>query len=210
MQYQGKIFCLGFHKTGTSSLTKALRILGYATIHGDPRGSWPGANEGVTFIEMIRRGDFVLPTFRQFDAFSDNPYFTIWREIYNLYPQSKFILTIRDETSWINSCVKFYEGRRVRPMRQWMFGEHADPSKDDDSRKAWIARYRDHNESVQAFFSDKRDQFIVMDITQGDGWGMLCPFLSAQVNTAPFPREKVTRVGWRRALSKHYRSLISG
>src|SRR3990167_9492264 len=123
MQYQGKIFCLGFHKTGTSSLTKALRILGYATIHGDPRGSWPGANEGVTFIEMIQRGDFVLPTFQQFDAFSDNPYFTIWREIYNLYPQSKFILTVRDETSWINSCVKFYEGRRIRPMRQWMFGK---------------------------------------------------------------------------------------
>ena len=36
-----KVFGIGFHKTGTSSLAAALRELGYRTIHGDSRRSWP-------------------------------------------------------------------------------------------------------------------------------------------------------------------------
>jgi hypothetical protein len=193
MAYQGKIFCLGFHKTGTSSLAAALEKLGYATIHGDPRGSWPGANEGRTFIEMFKQNNFNLPTFQLFDAFSDNPYFSIWREIYALYPDSKYILTVREDNAWLNSCVNYYGKRRVRPLRKWIFGQHSDPAKDEESRSAWMSRYRDHNAQILDFFSDKPDQFIKMDIAQGDGWNVLCPFLGIDPPDEPFPHKNLTR-----------------
>ena len=31
-QFDGKIFCIGFYKTGTTSLYEALRLLGYRTL----------------------------------------------------------------------------------------------------------------------------------------------------------------------------------
>ena len=97
MRFSGKIFGIGFHKTGTSSLASALRKLGYRTIHGDPRGSWQGADEGTTLIQLIEAGQLRLPTFDIFDAFVDNPYFMIWRQLDDSFPNAKFIFTSRDE-----------------------------------------------------------------------------------------------------------------
>jgi hypothetical protein len=128
-QHDGKIFGIGFYKTGTTTLYDALRVLGYHTINGDKLGSYPGADDGATFIRQIDAGDYRLPTFEMYDAFTDNPYFRIWREIYALYPDAHYILTVRDEDAWIASCVKFFRHRRIRPMRVWMFGPHANPAR---------------------------------------------------------------------------------
>ena len=70
-QYDGKIFCIGFYKTGTTSLYEALRILGYETVNGDTPGSYPGADDGATLIRQIDAGNFRLPTFELFEAFTD-------------------------------------------------------------------------------------------------------------------------------------------
>src|SRR5262245_49954728 len=78
--YAGKVFCIGFYKTGTTTLFEALTLLGLRTINGDTPGSYPGADDGATLIRQIDAGDFRLPTFDLFDAFTDNPYFHIWRE----------------------------------------------------------------------------------------------------------------------------------
>lgn len=180
-----QVFCVGFHKTGTTSLAAALEALGYYTVHGDQRGSWLGADEGRTLIGMIEAGKFDLPTFDIFDAFTDNPYFRIWREI-DERRTGKFILTLRDEEAWVESCVKFYAGRRVRPMRQWMFGEHADPSAGPEARAAWLDAYRRHNDAVRAHF-DGRPDFHVIDLTAGEGWPGLCGFLNLPVPETPFP-----------------------
>ena len=94
MQYQGKIFGLGFHKTETSTLASALRKLGYRTIHGDPRGSWAGADEGLTLTRLIDSGNYQLPTFGLFDAFVDNPYFSIWLKLVDIFPDARFIITL--------------------------------------------------------------------------------------------------------------------
>src|SRR5688572_9537210 len=113
------IFGIGFHKTGTSSLASALRYLGYRTVHGDGRESWAGADEGVTLINLIESGNYRLPTFELFEAFIHNPYAAIWRQLDEMFPAAKFIFTLREEDAWIDSCVRYYGGRRVRPMRLW-------------------------------------------------------------------------------------------
>ena len=187
------IFGIGFPKTGTSSLASALRRLGYKTIHGDGRGSWPGADEGVGLIKAIDAGDYRLPTFELFEAFVDNPYFVIWRKLDSIFPKAKFILTIRDEEAWISSCVRYYQGRRIRPMRARLFGEHADPSASEAARQAWLEGYRRHNVAVREHFVDSGARFLLMDITKGDGWKKLCPFLGVPIPSRPFPRANVSR-----------------
>ena len=133
-KFSGKIFCIGFYKTGTTSLYHALKILGYRTINGDKPGSYPGADDGASLIPQMDAGDYKLHTFEKFDAFTDAPYLWIWREIYPQFPEARYILTVRDEEPWLASCVRFYRGRRIRPMMIWQFGKHADPSHDEASR----------------------------------------------------------------------------
>ncbi len=192
-QYDGKIFCIGFYKTGTTSLYDALRILGYRTINGDRPGSYPGADDGETLLKQITRGDHRLPTFDLFDAFTDAPYLWIWREIDAMFPDARYILTIRDEDAWIRSCVKFFRGRRIRPMMIWMFGKHADPSRDEASRQAWLEIYRKHNADILQHFAGREHQFMVLDCVREPGWEKLCAFLEAPIPDLPWPHSNPTR-----------------
>ncbi len=199
-----KIFCIGFYKTGTTTLFEALKVLGFRTINGDKPGSYPGADDGETLLRQIEAGDYRLPTFDLFDAFTDNPYFRLWREIYAQFPDARYILTVRDEQPWLRSCVKFYRNRRVRPMRVWMFGKHADPSQSNESRQAWLDAYRAHNAAVRAHFATRPAQFLELDIIRAPRWDELCAFLHLPVPNRPLPHANPTepdafwRPAWRR------------
>jgi len=191
--HQAKIFGVGFHKTGTSSLGHALSMLGYRTVHGDGRSSKHGGDEGVSMIRQIQAGDYDLPTFPLYDAFTDNPYFSIWKELAEKFPDSKFILTERDEEGWLRSCVRYYSGRRIRPMREWMFGEHGDPSSSPEATRTWLTAYRSHNADIKSYFAGSPDRLLVMNVMAGDGWEKLCPFLGAAVPRRPFPHANQTK-----------------
>jgi hypothetical protein len=209
-QHDGKIFGIGFYKTGTTTLYDALRTLGYHTVNGDKPGSYPGADDGARMIQQIDAGDFRLSTFEMFDAFTDNPYFRIWREIYALYPDARYILTVRDEDAWIASCVKFFRHRRIRPMRVWMFGPHANPARDAASRQAWLDAYRAHNAAVRAHFASRPQQFLEFDPTRETSWGRLCDFLGAPVpDDQPWPHANPTKLDapWRPLWRKLRRRL---
>ena len=62
-------------------------------------------------------------------------------------------------------------------MRNWVFGEHADPSSSDAARAEWLARYDAHNAAVLRYFSDHPERLLAMNIAEGDGWEQLCRFL---------------------------------
>jgi hypothetical protein len=203
--YAGKVFCIGFYKTGTTTLYEALKLLGLRTVNGDKPGSYRGADDGATLIRQIDAGDFRLPTFDLFDAFTDNPYFQIWREIYAQFPDAKYILTVRDEQRWIESCVRFYANRRIRPMRVWMFGPHADPSRSNASREAWLDAYRAHNAAVRSHFaSHSAGRYLELDLVRDPRWDELCAFLERPVPPVPLPHANPTkpdalwRPAWRR------------
>ena len=206
----GKVFCIGFYKTGTTTLFEALKLLGLRTVNGDKPGSYPGADDGETLIRQIDAGDYRLPTFDLFDAFTDNPYFMIWREIYAQFPDAKYILTVRDDQRWIDSCVRFYANRRIRPMRVWMFGPHADPSRSEASRVTWLEAYRAHNAAVRAHFAGRgRDRYLEIDLVSKPRWDELCAFLGRPVPDLPFPHANPTRPDalWRPAWRRLRRTL---
>lgn len=85
-----KVFCVGRNKTGTTSIAKALRALGFKV--GDQA-------RAETLIEDWARRDFrkIVRYCRTADAFQDVPF--SWPHTFEAldqaFPQSKFILTVR-------------------------------------------------------------------------------------------------------------------
>jgi len=171
-----KVFGIGFHKTGTTSLAAALRQLGYS----------------VTGPNGVHRSDIAqiawpmcLSLMEQFDAFQDNPWPVLYRELYAYCPEEKFILTIRDADSWLKSVRGFF-GQQVTPMRAWIYG-HGGP---EGNEKSYLERYERHNREVIEFFEDKPGKLLVMDLSNGDGWEKLCAFLNEfPIPDTPFPHK---------------------
>ncbi len=195
-QHDGKIFGIGFYKTGTTTLYDALRTLGYHTVNGDKPGSYPGADDGATLIRQIDAGDFRLPTFETVRRVHRQPVLPdLARRSTRSYPDARYILTVRDEERWIASCVKFFRHRRIRPMRVWMFGPHANPSRDEASRQAWLDAYRAHNAAVRAHFASRPQQYLEFDPTRETSWDRLCAFLGAPVPEAPWPHANPDQAG---------------
>ncbi len=191
-RFNGKIFGIGFHKTGTTSLAAALRLLGYHTVHGDSRKAEHGGDEGVSLLRQIAAEDYDLPTLSRYQAFTDNPYFSIWRQLHDRFPNARFILTERDETSWLSSCLRYYAGRRIRPMRLWMFGDHADPAGSEQAARSWLTAYRRHNAAIRDHFGPDSEQLLIMNPCTGEGWDKLCPFLGVAPPDRPFPHSNKT------------------
>ena len=185
MQYPGlglktakpKVFCVGFHKTGTKSLARALQILGY-------RVTGPDGARDPRIAE--RALPMALDIASRFDAFNDNPWSVLFREMDGAFPGSRFILTQRSPDSWIASVVRHFGDERT-PMREWIYGPGRGAPRGNEH--AYLDRYRRHNADVIAYFSG-RECLLTMDIIAGDGWETLCDFLEPPVPDQPFPHVK--------------------
>ena len=171
-----KVFCIGFHKTGTSSLGIALEKLGY-------RVTASFGTKDPDIAETMLARAFELA--EQYDAFQDNPWPILYRELDERYPGSKFIMTIRSPESWIRSQVNDFALTET-PMRRHIYGEGAGCP--EGNEEIYVARYERHNREVLEYFRDRPDDLIVMDLPQGDGWEKLCAFLGEPVPAEPFPR----------------------
>jgi hypothetical protein len=170
-----KVFCIGFHKTGTTSLEVALRKLGYRV-----RGSF-GTKDPDIANKVFEMACAMVP---DYDAFEDNPWPILYRELDERYPGSKFILTRRPAEAWIRSQVKDFATTET-PMRRWIYGEDAGcPEGNEDT---YIARYERHNREVLEYFRDRPDDLLVIDLPNNDGWTRLCAFLGHDVPDEPFP-----------------------
>lgn len=168
-----KVFCIGFHKTGTTSLAVALKELGYRVT--GPNGVWD-ANIGRNVHKMA------AAVAKKYDAFRDNPWPMLYREMDRQFPDSKFVLTIRDPESWIRSQVRHF-GSDETPMRKWIYGVGCP----EGNEAVYVARMEQHNQEVLDYFGDRRDDFLVLDLARGDGWEELCPFLGQAIPDMPFP-----------------------
>lgn len=168
-----KIFCIGFHKTGTSSLALALERLGYRVT--GPNGVLD-PNIATNALPMAKR------LVEEFDAFQDNPWPIIYKELDAAYPGSRFILTVREPSAWLRSAVTHF-GATATPMRTWIYGVGAPLGHED----IYLRRYTGHNEAVLHHFRDRPQDLLVMDLSRGDGWRELCSFLGRQVPAVPFP-----------------------
>ena len=81
---KAKVFCIGFHKTGTTSLELALKKLGYRVT-----GSFGTKDPDIA--EKVHEMAYAMVP--EYDAFEDNPWPILYRELDERFPGSKFILT---------------------------------------------------------------------------------------------------------------------
>ena len=167
-----KVFCIGFHKTGTKSLALALRSLGYR-VRGPDGAQDPVIAEHAVAIALASATDY--------DAFNDNPWPLLYKTLDATFPGSRFILSLRDENRWIQSVLAYF-GTKDTAMRQWIYGVGTPCG----NEATYLARYRRHSEEVIEYFKG-RDDLLVMDLERGDGWPELCTFLDVPAPNAPFP-----------------------
>ncbi|WES62882.1 sulfotransferase [Microbacter sp. GSS18] len=169
-----KVFCIGFHKTGTSSLAEAFEALGYRVT---------GPN-GVDDPDIARNAlPMAKQLVEQYDMFQDNPWPILFRELDELYPGSRFILTVRDTDKWLTSQQRHF-GTRTTPMREWIYDGAGSPVGNEE---IYRERYERHNADVLAHFADRPQDLLVMRLEDGDGWEKLAAFLGVPVPDVPFP-----------------------
>ena len=170
---KSKVFCIGFHKTGTKSLGVALTMLGY-------RVTGPNGTQDPNIENTVLTMAYELVP--KYDAFQDNPWPIIYKELDVKFPDSKFILTLRDPESWIKSQIKYF-GRNETSMRKWIYGVGCP----EGNENVYLKRFKDHNQEVVTYFRGRPQDLLILDLAKGDGWEKLCPFLGVDIQNIPFP-----------------------
>lgn len=182
-----KVFGIGLSKTGTTSLAHALEILGYRT------KDYPG-------ITRYQPGDVSsvdAGTVDAFDALTDTPIPSFYRELDEAYPGSKFILTVRDRERWLNSCRKQFTEKlaaRQNDAHNRLFMELYGCTAFDERK--FVEGYERFVGGVLEYFQDRRGDLLVINVAGGEGWEVLCPFLGKAIPGAPFPKANVTNITW--------------
>ncbi len=184
---QGKIFCLGLSKTGTTSLAAALQMLGYKTRDyiGVTKYS-PGDLSSIDENELSEH-----------DAFTDTPIPTFYKELDARYPGSKFILTVRDMSDWLRSCKKQFtekhaekQNEATRNLTNDLYG--CDYFQEDKFK----AGYQRFVSEVLDYFKDRPSDLLLINVCEGEGWEKLCDFLGKPLPAVTFPVTNVTEIAW--------------
>lgn len=183
-----KIFGAGLSRTGTTSLTKALKILGYRAIQFD-----------VGFVRLLkqagRTGEFDFTRYDEIDALFDTPTAVFYQEFLDQYPDMKVILSVRDEDAWWSSINTHLQALQISgpndhrtgwkwPATTW-YSRITSFGWPTANEYVYRQRYRAHNKAVKAFVP--ADQLLVLDVTAGHCWEPLCEFLGRSVPDTPFP-----------------------
>lgn len=172
-----KVFCIGFQKTGTSSLAKALGILGYS-VGGYYDFRHLAKKENLTEAELIKAA---IETAKRYDAVQDTPYPPYFRELDKAFPGSKFILVTRDPEQWLKSAVTDFANYENQ-IHQVIYGVPYPIGHED----AFVERFSRHNREVVEYFADRPDDLLVMDLSKV-GWEPVCQFLGKPVPDVPWP-----------------------
>lgn len=197
---RGKVFCIGFPKTGTTSLEVALQRLGYNVCRGSSRNNH---SNFLMALQVHGDTDEIARVIRHFDAFTDLPFggtdLYLW--LSRRYPEARFLHTFRAPEPWYRSILNQLEkaggvhgaslealhasggyGASMTVQRVWGI---TDPVARKD---AMLRYYQDLNAAILAHF-DGCENFLSIDLTQEPDWRLLCGFLGLPVPDQPFPHE---------------------
>jgi len=188
------VFSAGFGRTGTMSLKLALEEIGFGPCHHMEEVAqngeiqiplWNDAFAGRPDFEAIYRG---------YGPAVDWPTAAFWREVAEVYPEAKVILSTRSAESW---CASFSQTiltilsnpdsweDNVRPWLEMVtnvvvkrsLGGRTDP-------EGLMEAFKAHEAAVKAAIPPEK--LLVFDVRQG--WEPLCAFLDRPVPLSPFPR----------------------
>ena len=204
-----KVFGIGLSRTGTTSLASALHEAGYKTHHAlhrllrFDRVDVPGPGTHAWNAKLPRVDRYWADAF---DATTDIHASLVFEQLARLYPDAKFVLTARDPREWARAARRFFVDG---PVGVWawrlsdalydvglmslpadlvfrmMYGDY--PALDASQ---WEAAYRAHDARVDAFFArpENAGRLLRLDVTRGEGWSRLAPFLGLDDARSPASR----------------------
>ncbi len=200
-----KVFCIGYNKTGTTSMAKAFSELGLVV--------------GIQWVAERLLRDWARRDFRRIflycytaQAFQDTPFslpFT-FQALDQRFPGSKFILTLRDSAAWYKSQTRYdaaLYGRGCIPTlddlraAKYHYPGHPYeihtliyniPADDPYNREILIGDYNAHNYAVQKYFRHRPEDLLTLDVAEPGAYDRLCQFLGKPPQGRKLPWENRT------------------
>ena len=207
IQKRPKVFCIGYNKTGTTTMESVLNNLGY-------RMPNQGTQESL-IVEELFRGNYA-PLYnlcKQYDAFQDMPFSqgVTYAIVDAMFPGSKFILTVRDADAWFESLTRFHlqtilkkagverlEDFSATTFKDKAIHLHKNYSQQAAERHAitvadhkiqldWslvynkphrVALYERRNEEIVKHFYKRQDQLLILDISKEKDNSRIIQFLN--------------------------------
>jgi hypothetical protein len=180
-----KIWGVGLGKTGTSTLEVVLQRMGFRTLDLD---EWETSK---FIIDNVARGIYTFKTMENYDALT-NACRYYYQCVDRHYPNSKFILTLREKESWLDSWEKhfnwWYKQKDVDESvilsvhnHFAMFGCYF------FSRERFGDVYDMHHKNVRDYFAGRYNDCIEVDWTQEKDLSRLCNFLGREVSDLSIP-----------------------
>ena len=196
-----KVFCIGFNKTGTTSIELVLNNFGYVV--------------GRQIEAELLMDDWAMRDFRRIidfcetaEAFQDVPFsldFT-YQALDQAFPKSKFILTVRNNADeWYRSLVRFHAkivGVTSAPtandlknasyhskgwlwrQHQYIFGADEDTVYNEALYKSC---YTNHNHQVLEYFKYRPKDLLVINLAEPTAMQNLCEFLEIEYDGKAMP-----------------------
>lgn len=180
MALKDKIFGIGLHKTGTTTLRECLRLLGFSVCPEEFAYLTREATASGKYRSCLRLAF-------SYDAFEDAPwnYQNVYRVLDAVFPTARFILTSRDQEAWFRSilrwCCLHDSGSDINLVST--LGTSVSP----EAKKTAQAAYRAHNSEVADYFGGRPGKLLVVDWEAGDGWTKVCEFVGKPVPNLSFP-----------------------
>lgn len=197
-----KIFVIGFHKTGTTSIGLTFEKLGYM-VANQRQGE-------LLFNDWLNQNHKPIINFcKTAEVFQDTPFSlpNTYKFLAEAFPDSKFILTLRDNPEqWYQSLTTFH-GK--------MWGNGNVPPTADDLKNAnylgkgrplynlinlyktttnnpydkdkLIAAYTKHHEDVINYFTKTPEKLLVINVSQPSDFERLIAFLGIKSTLNKFP-----------------------
>lgn len=208
-----KVFCIGYNKTGTTSLESVLKDLGFNMPDQKTQ------EEQISHVLVSGRYDVLKELVEQYDAFQDLPFSheRLYIALDAMFPGSKFILTVRDPDAWYESLVSFHkkvfgfastnelsrefwrgskylhenytfeqERRLVTKVSDGKIIEEWDLQYD---RKNRIEEFNARNNEIIRYFRDRPSDLLCLDLKEELDTSRICSFLElGEDKVRAFPR----------------------
>jgi hypothetical protein len=174
-----KIIGIGLPRTGNVTLATCIKIL-----YGETTLGW---NKEAAKLVMDQKWPEVKKIVENHNCLVEFPWASIFQQIERWYPESFFILTIRDTDKWLESVCRQFDKQKNpetaggADFRNWFFGG---PFPDKNKSK-YVERYKEHNQAVKSYFGNKKN-FLVVD-WQKDGWEKICYLFEKDIPNQPLP-----------------------
>ena len=138
------------------------------------------------------------------------PWPLFYKELNELYPSAKFILTYRNPESWIRSVVKYFASIKI-PYHQKIYKVPCAEGYENN----YLQVYNNFNEEVVAYFTGK-DNFLKMTMGENFDYSSLSTFLDVKITAnKSFPisrknEQKLSNYKFYRDLRSLYRNWKKG